>query len=62
MIQVLPKYRFFSMITAITVVNIVLFIVTLKIGGIDDSDLLACTTDALITMGAKVPYLMRYES
>ena len=62
MIQVLPKFQFVSVITALTLVNVSLFTVTLSIGGVDESDLLACTTDALVTMGAKVPYLMRYES
>ena len=46
--------------TIVSVIQIAVFVTEIAIGGISNTSLLAANHDALMTMGMKDPYSMRY--
>ncbi len=60
-INICPSFKLLSMISLISIIDITMFTVCLCYGGISNSEFLAVKTSTLIKMGAKDPYLMRYE-
>ena len=59
-VNLCPKLEACSFLAVVSVIQIVVFVTELCLGGISNSSLLAANQEALMTMGMKDPYAMRY--
>lgn len=60
-INLCPRLELYSFLTIISFIQVCIFLCELTYGGINNTALLAAEGSALMKMGMKDPYLMRYE-